>query len=112
VATEPTGIERFRIMERRLFILMTIGALLTAVFGLWLIVIKHGSTALWDGKVAGATIPVRTPAALLSTRAGTNFFALSAFVPRHCCLCRNGFSGINLGNMRGLFARESGTRSG
>jgi putative membrane protein len=40
VATEPTGIERFRIMERRLFILMTIGALLTAVFGLWLIVIN------------------------------------------------------------------------
>jgi putative membrane protein len=40
VATDPTGIERFRIMERRLFILMTIGALLTAVFGLWLIVIN------------------------------------------------------------------------
>lgn len=40
VATDPTGIERFRIMERRLFILMTIGALLTAIFGLWLIVIN------------------------------------------------------------------------
>ncbi len=40
VATDPTGIERFRIMERRLFILMTIGALLTAFFGLWLIVIN------------------------------------------------------------------------
>jgi putative membrane protein len=39
-ATDPTGIERFRIMERRLFILMTIGALLTASFGLWLIVIN------------------------------------------------------------------------
>ncbi len=40
VATDPTGIERFRVMERRLFILMTIGALLTAFFGLWLIVIN------------------------------------------------------------------------
>jgi putative membrane protein len=40
VATDPPGIERFRIMERRLFILMTIGALLTAFFGLWLIVIN------------------------------------------------------------------------
>ncbi|MEX2149871.1 MAG: protoporphyrinogen oxidase HemJ [Steroidobacteraceae bacterium] len=39
-ATDPTGIERFRIMERRLFILMSIGALLTAFFGLWLIVIN------------------------------------------------------------------------
>jgi putative membrane protein len=45
VATDPTGIERFRIMERRLFILMTIGALLTASFGLWLIVINP---ALFD----------------------------------------------------------------
>ncbi len=40
VATDPTGIERFRVMERRLFILMTIGALITAFFGLWLIVIN------------------------------------------------------------------------
>ncbi|HUG02846.1 MAG TPA: protoporphyrinogen oxidase HemJ [Steroidobacteraceae bacterium] len=40
VAADPTGIERFRVMERRLFILMTIGALLTAFFGLWLIVIN------------------------------------------------------------------------
>ncbi len=40
VATDPTGIERFRIMERRLFILMTIGALLTAFFGMWLVVIN------------------------------------------------------------------------
>jgi len=40
VATDPTGIERFRIMERRLFILMTIGALLTAFFGLWLVVVN------------------------------------------------------------------------
>jgi len=40
VATDPTGIERFRIMERRLFILMTIGALLSASFGLWLVVIN------------------------------------------------------------------------
>jgi putative membrane protein len=37
-ATDSPGIERFRIMERRLFVLMTIGALLTALFGLWLLV--------------------------------------------------------------------------
>jgi putative membrane protein len=36
--TDSAGIERFRIMERRLFILMTIGAVLTAAFGLWLLV--------------------------------------------------------------------------
>ena len=37
-ATDSPGIERFRVMERRLFVLMTIGALLTALFGLWLLV--------------------------------------------------------------------------
>jgi putative membrane protein len=37
-ATDSPGIERFRVMERRLFALMTIGALLTALFGLWLLV--------------------------------------------------------------------------
>ena len=34
---DSAGIERFRTMEARLFILMTIGAVLTAVFGIWLI---------------------------------------------------------------------------
>jgi putative membrane protein len=34
---DSAGIERFRTMEGRLFILMTIGALLTAAFGIWLI---------------------------------------------------------------------------
>jgi putative membrane protein len=36
-ATDAAGIERFRTMERRLFAIMTIGAALTAVFGLWLL---------------------------------------------------------------------------
>jgi putative membrane protein len=36
--TDSAGIERFRVMERRLFVLMTIGATLTALFGLWLLV--------------------------------------------------------------------------
>ncbi len=31
--TEPRGIERFRVMERRLFSIMTIGGVLTAAFG-------------------------------------------------------------------------------
>jgi protoporphyrinogen IX oxidase len=39
-ATDPTGIERFRIMERRLFIIMTIGASLTTIFGLWLLILN------------------------------------------------------------------------
>ena len=35
--TDGAGIERFRRMEARLFAIMTIGALLTAAFGIWLI---------------------------------------------------------------------------
>ena len=35
--TDSAGIERFRVMERRLFAIMTIGAALTAVFGIWLL---------------------------------------------------------------------------
>jgi putative membrane protein len=36
--TDAVGIERFRVMESRLFAIMTIGAILTAVFGAWLLV--------------------------------------------------------------------------
>ena len=39
-ATDSAGIERFRIMERRLFAIMTIGAGLTAAFGVWLLSIN------------------------------------------------------------------------
>lgn len=35
--TDSAGIDRFRVMERRLFALMTIGAAMTALFGLWLL---------------------------------------------------------------------------
>ncbi len=38
---DSLGRERFRIMERRLFGIMTIGAILTAVFGLILVGINH-----------------------------------------------------------------------
>ena len=38
--TEAAGIERFRVMESRLFIIMTIGAVLTAVFGAWLLALN------------------------------------------------------------------------
>jgi putative membrane protein len=41
--TDSAGIERFRVMERRLFAIMTIGAAMTAVFGFWLLA---GSPAL------------------------------------------------------------------
>ena len=37
-ATDSAGIERFRTMERRLFAIMTLGALLTAAFGIWLFI--------------------------------------------------------------------------
>ena len=34
--TDTAGNERFKIMERKLFVMMTIGGTLAAVFGLWL----------------------------------------------------------------------------
>jgi putative membrane protein len=36
-ATDAPGIERFRVMESRLFAIMTIGAVLTVVSGAWLL---------------------------------------------------------------------------
>lgn len=41
-ATDTPGIDRFRVMERRLFAIMTLGALLTAAFGIWLLVLQPG----------------------------------------------------------------------
>ena len=38
VATDPPGLERFVVMERRLFSIMTLGAALAAVFGISMIV--------------------------------------------------------------------------
>src|SRR5271170_7840020 len=38
-ASDPIGIERFRIMERRLFAIMTVGGLATVAFGIALLVI-------------------------------------------------------------------------
>jgi putative membrane protein len=38
--TDMAGQERFCIMERRLFAIVTIGGLLTAAFGLWLLVMN------------------------------------------------------------------------
>jgi putative membrane protein len=37
-AADPIGVERFRIMERRLFAIMTVGAVATVVFGIALLV--------------------------------------------------------------------------
>lgn len=37
-ATDAPGIERFQMMERRLFAIMTIGAALTLLFGLWMVI--------------------------------------------------------------------------
>ena len=44
-AADNAGMERFRIMERRLFALMTIGGVLTIVFGLWLLILNPGLLA-------------------------------------------------------------------
>ena len=41
-ATDAAGIERLRLMESRLFVIMTIGAVLTAVFGAWLLAMNPG----------------------------------------------------------------------
>ena len=37
-ASDPPGVERFRIMERRLFTIMTVGALATLVFGIAMLI--------------------------------------------------------------------------
>ncbi|MEX0734213.1 MAG: protoporphyrinogen oxidase HemJ [Steroidobacteraceae bacterium] len=39
-AADAAGKERFCVMERRLFAIMTIGGLLTTAFGLWLLVMN------------------------------------------------------------------------
>jgi protoporphyrinogen IX oxidase len=44
-ATDSLGIERFQTMERRLFAIMTIGATLTIVFGLAMVVAAPGLLA-------------------------------------------------------------------
>ena len=45
---DRSGHERFVVMERKLFAIMTIGALLTALFGVWLIAAWHWPlTELW-----------------------------------------------------------------
>ena len=44
-ATDTASVERFRIMERRLFVLMTIGGVLTTAFGLWLLIRNPGLLA-------------------------------------------------------------------
>lgn len=36
-AADPAGVARFKVMERRLFIIMTLGALLTTAFGAWML---------------------------------------------------------------------------
>jgi len=42
VATDAVSLERFQIMERRLFAIMTVGAVLAAVFGVSMIVSAPG----------------------------------------------------------------------
>ncbi len=39
--SDQISLDRFVVMERRLFIIMTIGAALTAIFGIWLLSIRQ-----------------------------------------------------------------------
>ena len=57
LAEDQTSIERFKIMERKLFFgIMTPGALLTIVFGLWLW-LGYGISGGWlHGKLALVTV--------------------------------------------------------
>jgi protoporphyrinogen IX oxidase len=41
-ASDQVGIERFRVMEKRLFVMMTIGAVLTTIFGIAVLAIVPG----------------------------------------------------------------------
>jgi len=52
--SDGPGVDRFRVMERRLFAITTLGALLTAAFGIWLLVINPGllKTGWMQAKVA------------------------------------------------------------
>lgn len=48
--SDPAGDERFKIMERKLYSIMTIGAVMTVVFGIWLLVgfaWQAYKTSLW-----------------------------------------------------------------
>ena len=44
---DPASHDRFLVMERKLFAIMTIGAVLTAVFGLWML--ADYAWAAWSG---------------------------------------------------------------
>ena len=47
-ATDTAGIERFKIMERKLFYgIMTPGAILTLIFGVWLWLISIAANYCW-----------------------------------------------------------------
>jgi putative membrane protein len=41
-ADDPAGRQRFCVMERKLFIIMTIGAVATAAFGIWMLTVNAG----------------------------------------------------------------------
>ena len=46
VKAEPAGRERFKVMERKLFVMMTIGLTLTAIFGIAMILNAPGLLSL------------------------------------------------------------------
>lgn len=58
---DETGHQRFLVMERKLYAIMTIGAVLTTVFGLWLILQWH-----WPLKEHWLQIKLALVAALIA----------------------------------------------
>ncbi len=50
-AEDPVSLARFKVMERKLFAIMTIGAVLTAFFGLWMLMgyawEAYGTSSVW-----------------------------------------------------------------
>jgi len=45
-ADDAVGIARFKVMERRLYVMMTLGMTLTVVFGLWLLTLESALLAM------------------------------------------------------------------
>lgn len=41
-AVDPVGVDRFKLMEKRLFVMMTIGAALASIFGVWILITIPG----------------------------------------------------------------------
>jgi putative membrane protein len=87
---DETGHQRFLVMERKLFAIMTIGAMLTAVFGTWLLIAYAWDAYAQSGwlvtklVLVGLLIAIRTERlAGNQTGAGGPADRLSCILPAH-----------------------------